>query len=117
MFSTQLKPSPNTDPLNYEMPTTLSLTIWQLLYQTFHDSNFFENSKKPIGILIKSTRNMSRSLTKYTLLVKCLTETGAELNCALQGLLKKKRKKGIELKLFFMALENRKRQTLRRCRA
>ena len=25
MFSTQLKPSPNTDPLNDEMPTALSL--------------------------------------------------------------------------------------------
>lgn len=35
MFSTQLKPSPNTDPLNYEMPTTLSLTNWQLLYPNF----------------------------------------------------------------------------------
>jgi len=117
MFSTQLKPSPNTDPLNYEMPTTLSLTISQLLYPNFHDLNFFDYSKKPIGILIKSARNMSRSLTKYPLLVKCLTETGAELNCALQGLWKKKRENGIELKLLFMALKNRKRQILRRCRA
>jgi len=32
MFSTQLKPSPNTDPLNYEMPTALSSIYFRNYY-------------------------------------------------------------------------------------
>ena len=118
MFSKKLNPSPNTGPLNYYMPTALSLDLFRNCYTQIsttqtsmkiqkNNSNFHKVCKEYVSFpdKINSTRQI-------------FDKARRRIELCFSGNLKEREGKWNRAQtVIYVALKNRRHQILRRCRA